>query len=666
MKTKIILVSTAAVLLIALFTVFYSRSAFTREVTALNYRDYSERIRNIEWDYDSVDVVSGATEAAERAQQEILEKLHDRYVNVEQIRSYPLIFNGDGEKILYIERSNVPADFVQSEHARQIMKRKNGDFSFTYDGSGYYAVFSYYEPWDWYTVYLSLDSERLAAVNHFTVRLSAGLAVVTALLLGLLFFFMNRTINPLLRLRDAIEHMRSGDLSRRFKEHNRDEVGAIAASFNELGDTFSGIVTRIKSSTDAARSIERELQMKGENTLQVLERISDQTGSSSGEIKDLDEKIKVFSDHVARIGEAMENLGEQVDQEVQAVKQTSSAIEQSNESLRSMSQLTEEKREVVRSLQETAERGGNQQQSSDRSIQEILSRVDNVSETVTIIQDIADRTNLLAMNAAIEAAHAGESGRGFAVVAEEIRALAAQSTENAANIEKIVKDIIERIHNASSLSSTASESFREIQSRVDEVGTAFEEIARYTAGLTDSSGEISQALETLDSLSGQLKEQSGETTRRSAEASRLIDEVQGISSRMREAIEHIDSTSQKSAEWMKELFELTDNLRQSMDRLSTAVSSFTTPDETQAEPEGEEERHSASTTEQAPDSSRTQRPAVSGNHSGRLSPERAGPEATGPAAEPQADEPADEMESVDEEQESAREETGVTETKQRS
>lgn len=574
MKFKVISISIGAVLLIALFTIFYSRSAFTVQITSLYERDYSERIRNIEWDYNSVDVVSGATEAAREAQEDILNTLHDRYVDVQDITSYPLIFNGDEESILYIEKSTIPQDFIRSEHAEQIKEKKNGTFSFSYRGKGYYAVFSYYEPWDWYTAYIIPDSKRLAGVNQFTFRISITLAGAAGVLLILLFYLMGRAINPLHRLSEAIETMRQGDLSQRFEQQGKDEIAVIAQSFNQLGESFGAIVSRIKSSTDEARTIERDLQMKGENTLEVLEKISNETGSSSEDIKALDEKIGAFSEHVDRIGDAMKQLGEQVDQEVEAVERTSSTINQSNSTLSTMADLTREKREFVRTLQETAQHGDEQQQQSDRSIQEILSRVGNVSETVTIIQDIADRTNLLAMNAAIEAAHAGESGKGFAVVAEEIRNLAAQSTENATSIETSVKDIVERIHSASSLSTTTTESFHNIQNRIEEVGTAFEEVLRYTESLSEGSGEIGEALESLRSLSGKLKEQSNESTRRADEASQLIEEVHGISSRMRETVEHIDGTSKKSAEWMRELFDLTTRLRESMNRLSTAVSSF--------------------------------------------------------------------------------------------
>jgi methyl-accepting chemotaxis protein len=142
---------------------------------------------------------------------------------------------------------------------------------------------------------------------------------------------------------------------------------------------------------------------------------------------------------------------------------------------------------------------------------------------VDIINSIAGSTNLLSMNAAIEAAHAGQAGRGFAVVADEIRKLADTSGKNSKEIERKIKDMISAINKAMTESTSTKSSFTEIREEISNVMGAFEEIQLATGELAEGGQQILTALTTLGELSTNVRSGGAEI----GEAQTRLNEIQG-------------------------------------------------------------------------------------------------------------------------------------------
>ncbi len=174
-------------------------------------------------------------------------------------------------------------------------------------------------------------------------------------------------------------------------------------------------------------------------------------------------------------------------------------------SIGSVASLAAKRTEAMSRLTATADEGMNRLESLLGAIKLIEGSIDSIRGMVDIINSIASSTNLLSMNAAIEAAHAGDAGRGFAVVAEEIRKLADTSGRNSKEIGQKLKEMIQSIDRAMSESGSTKSSIMEIRSEIDEVLTAFRDIRSATDELANGGRQILEALGTLSDLSYQVR-----------------------------------------------------------------------------------------------------------------------------------------------------------------
>jgi methyl-accepting chemotaxis protein len=573
-KQKIIAASSFGILAISIAAAVYASVYFRDEITRLNRSDFRERIRNIEYDYRNLDGISGATADVNRERELILKRLHDRYIDGSSDQAYPFIVNGDRQAVLFIENGIVDPEFVKSPIVDRIVQAKNGDFDFAYKGKNYWVVFSYFKTWDWITGYILSDSQRLASVRTFNIRLFTtvfGAGIIAVLLLWLL---LHRTISPLGRVSSVLRLIAEGDLTRTLEYAQRDEIGEIVSSFNGFQQKLTHIVSGIQGASRASVSVENELTGRAGEGARVLDSISERTGLISGSIARLDEDLRESSESVAGILHGIRELNDQIDEQTSAVTESSASVEEMTAALDNVAGITRQKTGSTRSLIQTAEAGGEKLSRTVAAISDIHANVDDIAELIDVIGNIASQTNLLSMNAAIEAAHAGDSGRGFAVVADEIRKLAEHAARNSSDITRIIKALVERIENAAALSSETRDAFTEINTEVHQVARSFDEISASTDQLSAGAQEILHAMSLLNELSIRVKEGSGNTIDRSRKVEESIRHVSEISALVRDDIGRIDADSKQSASSMQEIFQLANRLRETITELETRINQF--------------------------------------------------------------------------------------------
>jgi methyl-accepting chemotaxis protein len=237
---------------------------------------------------------------------------------------------------------------------------------------------------------------------------------------------------------------------------------------------------------------DRLLAFVGENGERV--RASEKgLGELQSDFKRLSERIGATSKGNAEIALFVERVRDKTLGHSEAIHETSAAIEQINATIDTAATGTAAKREKMGELQRLTDQGEADMKRALDSILKIADSSAEINEVGRIIQKISSQTNLLAMNASIEAAHAGDFGRGFAVVADEIRALAEQTSTNAKEITRTLKEIAAEIELARQVNQKASDGFRVVKSGVTSIGEAMDGIFNAMLEIRSGIGEIAQA-----------------------------------------------------------------------------------------------------------------------------------------------------------------------------
>lgn len=205
------------------------------------------------------------------------------------------------------------------------------------------------------------------------------------------------------------------------------------------------------------------------------------------------------------IGERIQDLNKSIEEESTAQIQSSASINEMVASIRSVADSSSRRRTSMETLSGTTDDGLKRLDSLLSYISKIEGSIGSIQGMVGVINSIAGSTNLLSMNAAIEAAHAGDAGRGFAVVAEEIRKLADTSGKNAKEIGRQLKEVIGVITSAAEESGRTRDSFSEIRSEISGAIEAFQEITSATGELAEGGRQVLEALTTLSERSAHVK-----------------------------------------------------------------------------------------------------------------------------------------------------------------
>ncbi|MBL3825985.1 MULTISPECIES: methyl-accepting chemotaxis protein [unclassified Marinobacter] len=354
---------------------------------------------------------------------------------------------------------------------------------------------------------LSLASDGVADARN-DLMLASGISAGAVLAVLVLMLVIIRAINLQVgRLLDGVRFaMDNKDLTREIEISSHDEVGTIGKAINELFERFGNALLHIdKSSVQLATATEETSSTAGQNASQV---------------KNQQQQIE----QVAAATEEMSATSEEISRNTQQVADAArSAMEKS----RSGEQVLHGSVKSIRSLAKSV-------QKVNEVIEELENRSSTIADVVDVIRKVADQTNLLALNAAIEAARAGEHGRGFAVVADEVRTLAQQTHESTTQIENIIngfqsitdsasRSIVESHKLANATSEQASEleqTFADILTDVNsisdmasQIATASEEQVAVTRELAGNMESVSEAAILTLTGSQEITQVTGEQAR---------------------------------------------------------------------------------------------------------------------------------------------------------
>lgn len=324
-----------------------------------------------------------------------------------------------------------------------------------------------------------IQEKQITASETYTVKAielsrDVNRQLLMSLIIGLIVVFLMmlivpKLITPLLYIRQSVEGIASGngDLTSRISLHSRDELGDLADKFNQFLDKMHYMVSNIKDCSLRVSHCSSDLSRVSSNNRHALELQS----------QALDMVVSAVHEMSTAIGEVARNTSRTADQ----------AMNAQDLSMKGLNTVTK----TVQQIQHVSD----QVSGVSVLITEVEQQVANVTSVLDVIRGIAEQTNLLALNAAIEAARAGEQGRGFAVVADEVRTLASRTQDSTTDIQVMLEKLQSGVRGAVAAMKSSAESAIHSVDTANEAGQALNEINEAVATITDMTVQVAAAIE---------------------------------------------------------------------------------------------------------------------------------------------------------------------------
>ena len=324
---------------------------------------------------------------------------------------------------------------------------------------------------------------------------SGGVALLTVVLVLL---GVNRSLSaPLTRLLEDTSRIAEGDLTVSVENQRKDEVGVISRQVNRIASRLDGLVCSVREKLDLLLENTEALALQLNKSSEELARISEAVEEVNARGEEEQTHVGETSSAVEEIARSIESLDSSIQQQNGQVTAAAAAVEESLRNVESIGATIERARLIVSNLSERSEEGLQQVTEVRRRVEDMVQKSGDLEKANEIINGVAAQTNLLAMNAAIEAAHAGDAGRGFAVVAAEIRSLAEQTAGQSASVAENLRAMSEAISHASAGAARNSEIFGSIQEHVGDATRIMDELSGAVEEQRDGNDQVRNALNSM-------------------------------------------------------------------------------------------------------------------------------------------------------------------------
>ena len=442
-----------------------------------------------------------------------------------------------------------------------------------------------FEPWQWIIgtgVYID-DIDQMIAVKQEninaqiaeTVRRSILFTIlITVIAVFLITFFVSYSLKPLGHVKIIVSHLMKGDLTKRIKKKTSDDIGAVVQHFDNFQDHLSSTIVDIKELTGKNNSMGTRLASNIEETSAALTEISQNIISFGNQMDILDKSVQASLDAVDEITSKNDELDSEIESENKVLSDSSLDIEMMQKNIMNIEQISSEKNQSVKIIEEKTANGKGQIDKAIGAMEEVSTITERIKGIISTIKAISQQTNILAMNASIEAAHAGDSGRGFSVVADEIRKLAESTAENAQSISDDINMAVERVGIAREMNNQGGIAFGDLAEEVEKFTHGFLQISDSISEVSGNFTHVLEGVHHIQDTSVHVKDDSQVVQSNSHLIQNQMKELQAISQLTKNGIEEIQIGIKEINTAVKDIADLSQDSKSNLQTLQERVNFF--------------------------------------------------------------------------------------------